>query len=264
MTQDNKIEVVNEMKEIAKENSMTASQLKLIMKTVAKGASVDEFKMFMHICKKTGLDPFLKEIYFYKDNRGNSVIMTSRDGFLSIATKHPAYAGLVSCEVREGDDFEVDYGTMKVKHKHCLVDRDKKKIVGAWAVAYRKGTTPVVAWVDFSEFNKGKFVWASHPSMMIRKVAEVRALKNQYGIVGLATFEEMGVNSRDELEKQSDEVVDRVLTEDDFFQETLDKIGKEPKEKRVELLYKMLETVNFTKEQAEKITLKIKEYETSP
>ncbi|SNY38595.1 RecT family protein, partial [Orenia metallireducens] len=53
----------------------------VLKRTVAKAATNDEFEMFMHLAKQYGLDPFQKEIFFWKYDK-DPTIMTSRDGYL--------------------------------------------------------------------------------------------------------------------------------------------------------------------------------------
>ena len=75
--------------------TFTEEELETLRRTVAGDASSDEFKMFIYLAKNYGLDPFNKEIFFWKKD-GKPTIMTSRDGYLKIADRHPQYDGLVS------------------------------------------------------------------------------------------------------------------------------------------------------------------------
>lgn len=197
-------------------NALTVSpeserdQVELIKKTVAKGASDDELKMFLYIANKYNLDPLLKEIWFIKrakkvktngnwdyprlpngeiDYRGaETVIMTSRDGYLKIAQNNAEYQGIISFTVREGDDFQVDAEHYQVTHKFGA---KRGKIIGAWARCDRKGRLPQICFVDFAEYNADNNIWKKYPSAMIQKVSEVFVLKRQFNIEGLVTKEEL-------------------------------------------------------------------------
>jgi len=45
---------------------ISAEQIDLLRRTVCKGASEDELKMFLWQCQRTGLDPLAKQIYAVK------------------------------------------------------------------------------------------------------------------------------------------------------------------------------------------------------
>lgn len=168
------------------------TKLQVIKNTVAKGATNDEFQMFIHLCQRYSLDPFLKEIWFikYGNSQDSPIIMTSRDGYLKIAQQNDNFEGLKSFVVREGDIFEIDAQTDAVIHKFGA---KRGKIIGAWAAAYHKTRRPAVCFVEFEEYKKNSDVWKKYPSAMIQKVAEVFVLKRQFGISGLVTQEEMSI-----------------------------------------------------------------------
>ncbi len=138
-----------------------------IKQTVCKGATDAQLQMFLQICKRTGLDPFLKEIWFVAEK---SIIMAARDGYLRVANEHPQFDGI---ETR--------------------VERDEKLVpIKAVCTVWRKDRThPTICEAYYSEYKSGSPVWSKYPSAMISKVAEVLALKRSFAINGVVSEEEM-------------------------------------------------------------------------
>jgi len=135
--------------------------------TVCKDATPAQFRMFAEICKATGLNPFLKEIWFVP----GVGVMAGRDGYLRVANEHPMFDGM---ETR--------------------VERDPKNVpIRAICSVWRKDRShPITCEAYFSEYSKGGGIWAKYPSAMISKVAEVLALKRSFSINGVVTEEEIG------------------------------------------------------------------------
>jgi phage recombination protein Bet len=203
----------NELQTFNPELESYQRRAEVIKSQIAKGATDDEFAMFMTIANKYGLDPMIKEIWFVKrakkqkDKAGNwdyprlangeinykdadTMILASRDGFLKIAQRDPNFQGIISMAVREGDDFEIDIEHYNVKHKFGA---KRGKIVGAYAKVDRAGRNPVITWAEFSEYNDERSaIWKQYATAMIIKVAEVQALKRQFGITGIISEEELG------------------------------------------------------------------------
>lgn len=171
------------------------AEIDLIKRTVAKGATDDELKMFSHIANSYGLDPFKKEIYFWKQ-QGQTIIFTGRDGFLKIAKDDLNYRGIQSFAVCENDTFEWDGG--KIVHK--FGGKNRGAIIGAWAVTYHAVNEPCYAYAPWDEYNcPSKPTWQKYKSAMIIKCAETMALKRQAGITGLASADELGIDDPDAL-----------------------------------------------------------------
>lgn len=167
--------------------NITPEQIELIKNTVAKDATPDEFRLFLHYCNESGLDPLRKQAHFikrrYKDRQGNwqstVQMMTGVDGFRSRAEQMPDFKGIKSCAVREGDEISIDMGSGEVSHK--LSFPRTGKILGAWAQISRENRSNKIIWVDFGEYNEQNSpLWKSKPAVMIEKVAESSLLRHEY------------------------------------------------------------------------------------
>lgn len=188
---------------ISKGETWTDAQLEVMRKTVAANATPEEFAYFLNVAKYSGLNPFLKEIYFVKNEKGQTTIITGRDGYLTITKRDPRFEGIQSMEVCETDIFEMSMianedGTIRQGMTHQISNfKDRGVIIGAWARGKMQGEEPVIIFASMSEYDKSKNpmggkIWKQYPSSMIRKVAESMALKRIAGISGLVTEAEIG------------------------------------------------------------------------
>jgi len=166
----------------------------LLKATICKGASDDEFELFVHACKRTGLDPFMKQVYAVKRwdsslGRQALTIQTSIDGFRLIAERTGRYS--------PGKETKFEY------------DENKNLIS---ATAYVKKMTADGTWHEvsatafFEEYaqksKEGKLTsfWAKMPKTMLAKCSEALALRRGFPaeLSGLYTTDEMQqANSKD-------------------------------------------------------------------
>jgi phage recombination protein Bet len=167
---------------IARASGFASEDVALIKETVAKGTTDSELALFLFTAREAGLSPLLKEIWCYRDGKSNLIIFSGRDGFLKSAQNNKNFNGIRSSEVRENDEFSLDIANNKITH---LKKFPTGKIIGAYAIAFRKEGEPTIEWVDFEPYNKGYSAWKTHPADMIKKVAETHALKKAFGISAL-------------------------------------------------------------------------------
>lgn len=204
-------------------------EIRVIKDSVAKGTTDTELKYFLSVCKSTNLNPFMKEIWCYKDNKNTLLVFAGRDGFLSNAQKNPMYNGIRSCDVCENDDFILDMIDPK-NNKHVIA-KDRGKLLGAYAIVFRKEGEPTISYVDFKSYDRGFNAWKSHPAAMIKKVAETQALKLAFGMSGIQSEHEFDIDqsrniaipintqvAHSDLEKIK-ETLTKVNTEEDLIKE---------------------------------------------
>jgi phage recombination protein Bet len=163
----------NELQKI----DFNSETVELIKRTIAKDASDDELKLFLHQCKRTQLDPMTRQIYFMKRS-GKVSIQTSIDGFRVIAERSGDYAG----------QDEPVFGKDESGEMFCKVTvyrfRNDIRYPASVGVAY---------WKEYCPPSGQDFMWKKMPHTMLSKVAEALALRKAYpqDLSGLYTGDEM-------------------------------------------------------------------------
>ena len=167
----------------------SAEQVETIKRTVAKDATGPELDMFLHLSRTYGLDPFAKEIWFIKMDRGAPTIFTSRDGYLKIANRDPRFEGMEADVVYGGDMFR----KTKDGIEHVYGSKDRGTPIGAYCIVHRSDRRiPIYVYAPFKDYARGGN-WGRYPHAMILKVAEAQALKRAFSISGLVTQEELDI-----------------------------------------------------------------------
>lgn len=187
----------------------TMQQVDVMQQTVAKNTTEAELTYFLNTAKTIGLNPFNKEIWCYKDHKGNLIIFTGRDGFLKKAQEQPNFDGMRSCEVREKDEFRADVPGGKVYHSFSSFKaEDRGPVVGAYAIVFRKDGEPTIEFAPISEYKPKSpsafSPWSHKESEMIKKCAESKALKKAFGFGMLQSADEWQVKEEKAIPLNAD------------------------------------------------------------
>jgi phage recombination protein Bet len=184
--------------EIAQVPSGGGLDLELLKRTVARGTTDDEFALFAAVCRRTGLDPFLRQVYALKRRERQAdgtyrealSIQTSIDGLRLIAERSGHYAGQAGpwwC----GDDG-IWHEVWLEKSYPAAAKVTVKKLLNGIVTE----SSAVARWASYAQTTKEgqpNRMWASMPDNQLAKCAEALALRKAFPqeLSGLYTSDEL-------------------------------------------------------------------------
>lgn len=165
--------------------------------------SDQDMVQFMSICKYNQLNPFLNEAYLVKFGTQPAQMIVSKEALMKRAEACEQYEGIQAgvIVIRETQVVELE-GTFYL---------GTDKLVGGWAKVYRSDRKfPIVSRVRLEEYDKKQSTWNEKPSTMIKKVAQVQALREAFPtqLGAMYTAEEQGV-----VDIAHEDVTDKVTRE---------------------------------------------------
>lgn len=173
--------------------AIASSELDTLRRTIGHDLDDNEFELFAAICRRTGLDPFARQIYAVKryDGRQKREVMqiqTGIDGLRLIAERSQVYAGQTPAEWCGPDGVWRDVW--------LAPEAPAAARVGVLRHDFKE---PVYGVAKFSSYcattreGKPMALWASMPEVMIAKCAEALAIRKAFpnDVSGVYTREEM-------------------------------------------------------------------------
>ncbi len=154
-----------------------------------------ELTMFMMMCKANHLNPWIREAYCIKYGDNPATMVVGKEAFIKRAEASPEYDGMTSGIIV----YDPEAGSLE--YRQGILRVGNEQIIGGWAEVFRKdrqhSTRIEVSMEEYAGRKKDGSLngqWSAKPGTMIRKVAQVQALREAFptAVGGMYTAEEQG------------------------------------------------------------------------
>jgi len=173
-------------------DKLTRAQVELIKTQVAKGATDDELKLFITVCRNAKLDPFIRQVHFVKRwdsklGKEVGVIQVGIDGFRSIAEMSNSYAGSDDAVYKDEHEETLNKETIMVPGSATV------SVYKLMSNGERYPFTATARWKEYYPGDKQGYMWRKMPFNQLGKCAEALALRKAFPklLSGLYAPEEM-------------------------------------------------------------------------